>query len=83
MGLGDVKMMAMLGAVLGWQPLLPLLVMASLCGALVGIVVAIKSSKGMQVALPFGVFLGMAFLAVLFFGNELYEVWTGLLLVPE
>lgn len=83
MGLGDVKMMAMLGAVLGWQPLLPLLVMASLCGALVGVFVAIKSGKGMQVALPFGVFLGMAFLAVLFFGNELYEVWTGLLLVPE
>ena len=83
MGLGDVKMMAMLGAVLGWQPLLPLLVMASLCGALVGVFVAIKSRKGMQVALPFGVFLGMAFLAVLFFGNELYEVWTSLLLVPE
>ncbi len=81
MGLGDVKMMAMLGAVLGWQPLLPLLVLASLSGALVGIFVAIKSRKGMQVALPFGVFLGLAFLAVLFFGHELYEVWIGLLLV--
>jgi leader peptidase (prepilin peptidase)/N-methyltransferase len=83
MGLGDVKMMAMLGAVLGWQPLLPLLVLASISGALVGIIVAIKSRKGMQVALPFGVFLGMAFLAVLFFGNELFEMWTGLLLLPE
>jgi leader peptidase (prepilin peptidase)/N-methyltransferase len=83
MGLGDVKMMAMLGAVLGWQPLLPLLVMASLCGALVGVFVAVKSGKGMQVALPFGVFLGMAFLAVLLFGNELYELWMALLLVPE
>ena len=83
MGLGDVKMMAMLGAVLGWQPLLPLLVLASLTGALVGIFVAFKSRKGMQVALPFGVFLGLAFLAVLFFGNDLYEIWTGLLLIPE
>ena len=81
MGLGDVKMMAMLGAVLGWEPLLPLLVLASLSGALVGVVVAIKSDKGMQVALPFGVFLGIAFLAVLFFGNELLAVWTGLLLI--
>ena len=44
MGLGDVKMMAMLGAVLGWQPLLPLFVIASLSGALVGVVVAIKSA---------------------------------------
>jgi leader peptidase (prepilin peptidase) / N-methyltransferase len=82
MGLGDVKMMAMLGAVLGWQPLLPLLVLASLTGALVGIFVAIKSGKGMQVALPFGVFLGMAFLAVLFFGNELYEIWIRLMITP-
>ena len=57
--------------------------LASLCGALVGVVVAIKSSKGMQVALPFGVFLGLAFLAVLFFGNELYEIWIRLLLIPE
>lgn len=81
MGLGDVKMMAMLGAVLGWEPLLPLLVLASLSGALVGVVVAIKSRKGMQVALPFGVFLGIAFLAVLFFGNELFEVWNRMLLI--
>ncbi len=62
MGLGDVKMMAMLGATLGWQPLLPLMVMASVSGALIGIVVAMKSRHGMQVALPFGVFLGLAFL---------------------
>jgi leader peptidase (prepilin peptidase) / N-methyltransferase len=81
MGLGDVKMMAMLGAVLGWEPLLPLLVLASLSGALVGVVVAIKSRKGMQVALPFGLFLGIAFLAVLFFGNELFEVWNRMLLI--
>jgi leader peptidase (prepilin peptidase)/N-methyltransferase len=83
MGLGDVKMMAMLGAVLGWQPLLPLLVLASVVGAIVGLFVAWKSRKGMQVALPFGVFLGLAFLAVLFFGNELYDVWVSLLLLPE
>ena len=83
MGLGDVKMMAMLGAVLGWEPLLPLLVLASLSGALVGVVVAVKSGKGMQVALPFGVFLGMAFLAVLFFGNQLFTLWTALLVLPS
>ena len=37
----------------------------------------------MQVALPFGVFLGLAFLVVLLFGNELYELWMSLLLMPE
>jgi leader peptidase (prepilin peptidase) / N-methyltransferase len=81
MGLGDVKMMAMLGAVLGWEPLFPLLVLASLTGALVGVVVAARSSKGFQVALPFGVFLGIAFLVVLFFGRELGELWMRLLVV--
>lgn len=82
MGLGDVKMMAMLGAVLGWEPLLPLLVLASLSGALVGVVVAIKTRKGMQIALPFGVFLGIAFLVMLFFGNDLSEAYLRLLILP-
>jgi leader peptidase (prepilin peptidase)/N-methyltransferase len=81
MGFGDVKMMAMLGAVLGWEPLLPMLVLASVTGALAGVVVAMKSPRGMQVALPFGVFLGLAFLAVLFFGNDLAEAWLGMLLI--
>ena len=81
MGLGDVKMMAMLGAVLGWEPLLPLLVIASFSGAIVGVFVAWKSGQGMQVALPFGVFLGLAFLVMVFFGNELNALWSNLLLI--
>lgn len=79
MGLGDVKMMAMLGAVVGWQPLFPLLVLASVSGAIVGVFVALRSAERMQVALPFGVFLGLAFLAVLFFGNDLWDLYLGLL----
>ncbi|HEY0142154.1 MAG TPA: prepilin peptidase [Thermoanaerobaculia bacterium] len=79
MGLGDVKMMAMLGAVLGWEPLFPLLLIASFSGALVGLALAAKSGKGLQVALPFGVFLGIAFLAVLFFGPTLWGWYLALL----
>ena len=82
MGLGDVKMMAMLGAVLGWQPIFPLLVLASVTGAIVGVFVAMKSGDGMKVALPFGVFLGLAFLIVLFFGQELWDVYLHLLIAP-
>ena len=82
MGLGDVKMMSMLGAVLGWEPLFPLLVLASVAGALVGVVVAAKSSRGMQVALPFGVFLGLAFLVMLFFGHDLSDWYLGLVVTP-
>jgi len=80
MGLGDVKMMAMLGAVLGWEPLLPLLLIASVTGAIVGGFVAARSAQGMKVAIPFGVFLGFAFLVVLFFGHTLDELYMTLLL---
>jgi len=79
MGLGDVKMMAMLGAVLGWEPLLPLLLIASVTGAVVGVFVAARSERGMKVAIPFGVFLGFAFLVVLFFGHTVWDWYLSLL----
>lgn len=79
MGLGDVKMMAMLGAIFGWEPLFPLLILASVLGASAGVVVAIKSSRGMQAAVPFGVFLGIAALVVLFFGSTLWSWYAALL----
>lgn len=80
MGLGDVKMMAMLGAVVGWEPLFPLLLIASVTGAVTGLLLAMKSQQGMKVAVPFGVFLGIAFLIVLFFGPTLWRWYLALLL---
>ena len=80
MGLGDVKMIAMLGAILGWAPLFPLLILASVIGALVGGVVALNSDKGMQAAVPFGVFLGLAALVMMFFGPTLWSWYLALLL---
>jgi leader peptidase (prepilin peptidase)/N-methyltransferase len=79
MGFGDVKMLAMLGAVVGWAPLLPLLFLASFTGAIFGIALMMKNREGMQYALPFGVFLGMAGLVVVFFGNTLLEWYRSLL----
>ena len=79
MGLGDVKMMAMIGAVIGWEPLLPMFILASASGAVVGLVVASKSGQGMQAAIPFGVFLGLAFLFVLLFGTWLWPAYLDLL----
>ncbi len=79
MGLGDVKMMAMLGAVVGWEPLFGLLVLASVAGAIVGGFVAWRSGAGMQAALPFGVFLGLAALAIVFFGPTLWECYLAVL----
>jgi len=75
MGLGDVKLMAMIGATLGWEALFPLFLLASVTGAAVGILLMLRSGKGMaQLALPFGVFLGIAALVMLFFGRVFVDL---------
>jgi leader peptidase (prepilin peptidase)/N-methyltransferase len=79
MGLGDVKMMAMIGALLGWEPLLAVLLIASVTGAIFGVSLALGTGRGMQVPIPFGVFLGIGTLAVLFFGHTLLETWMRLM----
>ncbi len=81
MGLGDVKMMAMIGAVCGWAAVLPVVFLASVTGAVIGIAIAMRRREGLQFALPFGVFLGLAFLAVIFFGRPM-EAWYFGLLAP-
>jgi leader peptidase (prepilin peptidase)/N-methyltransferase len=80
MGLGDVKMLAMIGAASGWEAIFPTLLLASITGAVFGVFAAARSKDGLQVALPFGVFLGFAWLVVLFFGPTLFGLWTWLLL---
>ncbi len=79
MGLGDVKMIAMIGAVVGWQPIFPLLLFASVTGSFVGVIVAAKHEEGMMVAIPFGVFLGIGLLVVMFFGPTLWQWYLALL----
>jgi leader peptidase (prepilin peptidase)/N-methyltransferase len=71
MGLGDVKMMAMIGSVVGWRWLFAVLMVASIWGALAGVALAVRSRAGLKTPLPFGVFLGLSMLAILFFGDIL------------
>jgi leader peptidase (prepilin peptidase)/N-methyltransferase len=80
MGLGDVKMLAMIGAVTGWRAILGVLLLGAVAGAVISIPLAVRSDRGMQAALPFGVFLGIAFLAVLFFGPTLSGWYFSLML---
>ena len=80
MGLGDVKMLAMIGAVTGWRAVPGVLLLASVTGAVIVLPAAMRSGHGMRQALPFGVFLGIAFLGVLFFGPTLGGLYTSLFL---
>jgi leader peptidase (prepilin peptidase)/N-methyltransferase len=59
LGMGDVKMLAMIGAFVGWKLMLVALMMASLSGSLIGVVVIARGRGGMKYALPFGTFLGL------------------------
>ena len=77
MGEGDMKMLAMIGATLGWQALPIVLFLASLTGAVFGVALAIRRKSNLQFALPFGVFLGLATIGTLFFGHTLIAWYRG------
>ena len=64
LGLGDIKLMCVIGAYLGWQGVIAVLVVGSLTGLLFGIYLAIRHRTGLRTRLPFGVFLGTAALVV-------------------
>jgi leader peptidase (prepilin peptidase)/N-methyltransferase len=67
LGMGDVKMLAMIGAFLGWQLTLVTLVLSSFAGSIVGVAMIAASRGSLKYALPFGTFLSMgAFLAAAF-----------------
>jgi len=78
MGLGDVNMLALIGAFLGWQGVLTTLFVASLTGALTGIALLLTSRVGLRSRLPFGVFLALGGLVSLFFRNFLALYFNGL-----
>lgn len=71
MGGGDVNLLAMLGAFLGWKSLLFILLVSSLLGAVVGVAIILIKGKDMRYAVPFGPFLCAAAVLYLFFGTDL------------
>ena len=78
MGLGDVKMMLMVGAFLGWQLTLLTIFIGSLLGSLVGILIILIRGGNMKMQIPFGVFLGPAAIIVLFIGRQLMVWYIGM-----
>jgi leader peptidase (prepilin peptidase)/N-methyltransferase len=71
MGGGDIKLLAMIGAWMGWKPLPFVLLVSSFTGAVFGLVFLLAAGKGYRVRIPFGPFLSMGAIAVFFFGPEL------------
>lgn len=81
MGLGDVKMLAMIGAFLGWPQVFVVLLLSTVAGAAVGIAVTLTGRGSMRTKLPFGVFLSMAAFVASLIGEPLLAWYLGLLVV--
>ena len=77
LGMGDVKMLAMIGAFLGWKAVLVTLVLSSFSGAAVGVGLIAAQRGGMRVAMPFGTFLALGALASMLAGQPLINWYAG------
>ena len=73
MGLGDVKMMFMVGAYLGWRLAVLTIFFGVFTGSFIGIAVMARRGRNMQMMLPFGIFLGLGSIFSLFFGHRIIE----------
>lgn len=71
MGHGDFKLLAALGAWFGWKMLLPIVLLSSVVGAMVGIVLMILARRGRDIPIPFGPYLAAAGFIALLYGREL------------
>ncbi len=71
MGLGDVKLLAMMGAFLGWKSILFIIMVGSFSGALVGIPIMLFKKKDRKYAIPFGPFLSLGAVSYLLYGPEI------------
>ncbi len=82
MGYGDFKLLAALGAWLGWQMLPLIILLSSLVGAVVGITLIVALKHGRNIPIPFGPYLAGGGLIALFWGASLTQSYLQLLAVP-
>jgi leader peptidase (prepilin peptidase)/N-methyltransferase len=75
MGGGDIKLLAMIGAFLGWQSLLYVVFASSLTGSIVGILAMLRQGRGGRTRIPFGPFLALSALSWLFFQHQILGLW--------
>jgi len=77
MGYGDFKLLAAIGAWLGWQMLPATILLSSLVGAIVGIGLIVLAKRGRNVPIPFGPYLAAAGLLALFWGKQINQAYLG------
>jgi leader peptidase (prepilin peptidase)/N-methyltransferase len=77
MGYGDFKLLAALGAWLGWKMLPIIILLSSLVGAAVGIALIVFAKHGRDKPIPFGPYLAAAGLLALFYGKAIAETYLG------
>jgi leader peptidase (prepilin peptidase)/N-methyltransferase len=80
MGGGDIKLLAMIGAFLGWQGVLLSLLLASFIGSIVGVGIMITRGGDTKLAIPFGPFLAMGAMVSLFWGDAIIRWYLSTIL---
>jgi len=77
LGMGDVKLLAMIGAFLGWKLVLLTLVLASFAGSLAGMALVASRRGDMKYALPFGTFLAVGAFVAAIWGTPMVDWYFG------
>lgn len=78
MGGGDIKLLAMMGAFLGWKAVPFIILASSLVGSLVGISLMLIQKKDSKLAIPFGPYLAFGAVLYVFYGKPLIQWYLGL-----
>jgi len=79
MGGGDIKLLAMIGAFIGWKGVLFTVFVSSAVGTVCGMAVMLHQRGGMKLAIPFGPFLSIGAIAYVYFGPDLISWYFGML----
>ena len=79
MGYGDFKLLAALGAWMGWQLLPVIVLLSSVVGAIVGMSLIVLAKRGREIPIPFGPYLAAAGLIAFFWGERLSDYYLSLI----
>jgi leader peptidase (prepilin peptidase)/N-methyltransferase len=77
MGGGDIKLLAMMGTIVGWKGVIFTIFASSLIGSCIGITMMLIKNKDMKFAIPFGPFLSMGATAYVFLGSKVISWYLG------